>query len=470
MERIQEISGLASCATMTTARHRSDGRASLISFPSPLDGPPFLLARRKGIGPALLSTAVLAFALLVSGCLATTGGSQYGAYSVGPSVAKSSQTAQSPDEAASVQWSGKAASVRLNVIVPVFDPGLSDEAQNYEKEGIWPELRRAEANRFAVKMKQAMEETRAFGAVRVTPDRTASGELYVLGTIRASSGAAVKIALDVVDLSGRLWMRDTFSHEVSLGYWRNIRNQGQDPYDPVFAKAAQAIVELLNKQKQDTLQDLRAINALRFGQYLVADAFSEHLQMKDDILTLVSLPSDQDPMLKRVQAAQIREQLFVDEMQSTYTGFSQQMESSYLKWQEASLLESEARRKARGKSLQRYLAGAALIGLAIAASVAGAQAEDNSFGEAAGAAGAIAGGLAGAWMLSNAFQSTEEAKLHQEALNELGESVDLELAPQVVSLEEKSVQLKGDASEQFAQWRAFLKRIHAQERTPEVLL
>ena len=54
--------------------------------------------------------------------------------------------------------------------------GLSDKAKNYEEEGIWPELRRAEANRFAYKLKLALEKTRVFGAVRVTPNQRASGD------------------------------------------------------------------------------------------------------------------------------------------------------------------------------------------------------------------------------------------------------------------------------------------------------
>ena len=32
---------------------------------------------------------------------------------------------------------------RLDVVIPVFDPGLSESAKNYEDDGIWPELRRA---------------------------------------------------------------------------------------------------------------------------------------------------------------------------------------------------------------------------------------------------------------------------------------------------------------------------------------
>ena len=72
---------------------------------------------------------------------------------------------------------------KLDVIIPVFDPGLPQDPDDYEDENIWPEIRRAEANRFAYKLKEKLDETGQFGSVRVTPDRTATGDLYILGPV-----------------------------------------------------------------------------------------------------------------------------------------------------------------------------------------------------------------------------------------------------------------------------------------------
>ena len=68
-------------------------------------------------------------------------------------------------------------------MIPVFDPGIPENPDDYEKLGIWPELRRAEATKFALMMKAALQSTGAFGAVRVTPDKNSTGNLYVLGKI-----------------------------------------------------------------------------------------------------------------------------------------------------------------------------------------------------------------------------------------------------------------------------------------------
>ena len=52
-------------------------------------------------------------------------------------------------------------------------------------------------------------------------------------------------------------------------------------------------------------------------------------------------------MLSRTQAVRVRDQLFVDGLQDNYRQFSEQMELSYLIWQEQSQLELQAKRQAQ---------------------------------------------------------------------------------------------------------------------------
>ena len=81
--------------------------------------------------------------------------------------------------------------------------------------------------------------------------------------------------------------------------------------------------------------------------------------------------------------------------------------------------------------------------------------------------GAVAAGAVGAAMLAESFQTSKEAEVHRDALNELGDSIDVDMGPRVVEFENETVSLTGDAKEQFAQWRVFLKRIYMTEATPE---
>ena len=358
---------------------------------------------------------------------------------------------------------------KLEVVIPVFEPGLPENSNDYEKEGIWPELRRAEANRFALKLKQAMDVTGSFGAIRVTPDKNATGDLYILGTIIQSNGEEVEIDLSVVDISGDEWLNASFEHEVKEAFHNNPRNDGKDAYDPVFDLAAKKIADELKYHGAKELQDLRYLTNMRFGASFSESAFKQYIRVEGNQVKLISKMSEDDPMYRRVMAIRTRDQLFVDSMQTNYTHFSEQMNESYLVWQEQSLLELKAAREARQDSIGEAIGGALLVGLAIFAAVEGSD-SNNSGTQAAATTGAILSGLAGAKLLQDSFKTSEEAKVHREALNELGKSVDMELAPQVLEFEKETVKLTGDAKQQFMQWREFLKKIYAQESTPDVIL
>ena len=390
---------------------------------------------------------------VLTGCATT---SSSGNLKTGP------QLASAQEQNKEIPYQG----VKLDVIIPVFSPGLSDSAAEYEEEGIWPELRRAEANRFAYKLKTALDESGKFGAVRVAPNSTASGDLFAVGEIIESNGQELEFSLNVVDASGKQWLNDTIEYEVGEGFYKNPRNDGKDPYDPAFDKAAQAIIEALLKQQQSELAQLQNINDLRFAASFNEQAFMEYLDTSGQQIKLVSMPSDADPMFQRVKSIQVREQLFVDNLQQNYSAFSQQMDDSYLAWQEASATEMQLRKEAKTKRIWKMIGGAVLIGAAVAAATSGSSNDPRFARDLA----TVAGGVGGAVLISSGFKSREEAKFHQEALNELGESVNLEMAPQVMTYEEESVELTGDIDEQFRQWRDFLNRMYQLEATPDVQL
>lgn len=399
---------------------------------------------------------LLIFLHILTGC-ATTGG-QNNVNIVGPKLSSSydKKTIDLPTSNAP----------KLDVIIPVFDPGLSQGAKNYEEEGIWPELRRAEANRFAYKLKQALDNSHEFGAVRVTPDKTASGDLYVSGKIKESNGEDVEFTLNVVDISGKEWVDKTFDYEVKSGFYKNSRNAGKDAYDPIFKEAADEIIEALKDHSASQLDTLKDIADLRFGASFNDVVFMEYLDTDDDQVKLVSKPSDNDPLLQRVKAIRVREQLFVDNLQQNYESFSQNMNNSYLAWQAASYTEIQLQQKSKRNGIFKTVGGVLLIALAIAAGVSSAS---GASGVAVDTA-AIFGGIGGAILVSKGFKSIEEAEIHKDAIDELGESINFDLEPQVISFNDKTVELTGNIEQQFKQWRDFLKRIYEQESTPDIAL
>jgi microcompartment protein CcmK/EutM len=400
---------------------------------------------------------LLVYLLIMMHALTACVGGQSKPSATGPQLASSFE-----EETSEATYAGP----RLDVIIPAFSPGLSEDEAYYEEEGIWPELRRAEANRFAFKLKQALEKTGKFGAVRVTPDKTASGDLYVLGEINESNGMDLDFDLEVVDISGRQWLDENIEHEVTEGFYKNPRNEGVDAYDPAFDEAANRIVEALLKQQTARLAELKQIADLRFGASFNEQAFLPYLNTDEQPMTVNGMPSDADPLFQRVKSVRVREQLFIDNLQQDYSGFSQQMEDSYLVWQKASFTEMQLRKEANTKSWMKIAGGVLLVAAAIAAAASGEPYDNNIGADIA----AVAAGVGGAVLINSGFTSREEAKMHQDAINELGESVNLEMSPQVISFEEKTVELTGDVEEQFQQWRAFMAQMYELEATPQTQL
>jgi len=409
---------------------------------------------------ALKKTGVYALSIVfvLSGCV-TNGGSSGGlpSFKVGPKLS----SFFNPGRVAVVDEN----KTKLDIIVPVFDPGLSEDGENYKEKGVWPELRRAEANRFAYKMKLALEKTKAFGAVRVTPNTEASGDLYVIGKIIQSNGEDVEIGIKVVDIAGNVWIDSSFDHTVDEGFDKNPRKKGQDSYDPVFEDAANYIAIELEGHPDKELANLQKITALRFAANLSEDGFKENLKIDGDRYQLVRYPSPDDPMLERVRSIRVRDQLFVDELQEQYQVFSDLMEISYLAWQEQSREELKAASEARKKAAGEAALGVLAIGLAVLAVAAGSR-SNSSTGQSAGLLAGVAAGATGAGLLQQSFQTSAETEVYKDALEELGQSIDIELSPRVMAFEKQTVKLTGTAKQQFQQWRDFLQKIYEKERTP----
>ena len=248
-----------------------------------------------------------------------------------------------------------------------------------------------------------------------------------------------------------------------------MRNVGKDPYTPLFTKTADLISKEIDHYGSVDLKNIKRLTDLRFGASFSEQAFAKHLSQTDGVFSLLSFPSKNDPMLKRTRAIRVRDQLFIDSLQDDYRQFSQTMDASYLVWQEQSLLEIEAAKKAKRKAAGQAAFGVLALGLSIAAIAAGIDASGLETATASTTAGIIAGS-AGVHLLGQSFQTNKEAEIHREALQELGESIELELAPRVIEYEELTVELKGTSGEQFSQWRNFLRKIYAEEAIPEVKL
>lgn len=394
------------------------------------------------------------FSILVSfqlaGC-ATTGG-----YTMGPGaiIEALGQTADVSARPA----------VPLNVIIPVFDPNIPDDPDDYAKNSIWPELRRAEANRFAVQLRDSLADTQVFGSVRVSPDKTATAHLYVNSKILKSNGEDVAIAVELIDISGKRLLKKTYKHRVTEYQLEDPRSKGTDLYLTIFNLAAKDIAKVVRKQNPKKVAQLDAIEEMRFAESFSPGYFSSYLKTSQSGNTkLLALPAENDAMLERVKSLRVKDQMFVDNMQVDYENFRNDMNEDYFLWQKQSFTESKAAREAASAAATKKFLGllTTVAGAAIAAN-----ADPYSGGSYAGAAIAVAGIAT----IIDGVQDSKEAKAHKESLSEMGRSLNIQLAPRVMEMEDRTLELNGDAAEQYATWRAYLLDIYTKEETPDIIL
>jgi hypothetical protein len=131
------------------------------------------------------------------------------------------------------------------------------------------------------------------------------------------------------------------------------------------------------------------------------------------------------------------------------------MDDAYGNWRKYSHEELEAEAQARRDALTRQILGA----VAIVGGVMASQQSTTSAGSAASTA-AVIGGM---YALKSGFEMRSEVKMHGESVKQLGSSFQSEVQPIVVDIEGRTLELRGSAEEQYAEWRELLKQLYENE-------
>jgi hypothetical protein len=194
---------------------------------------------------------------------------------------------------------------------------------------------------------------------------------------------------------------------------------------------------------------------MRFARDFASGAFADYLD-EDEAghISLRRLPAEDDPMLNRVRGLRHRHYVFVDTLQGHYSGFAEDMYVPYQEWRKASYEETVALRELETEARREMIAGGAAIIAGIVAQGSGSRTTRS-----AGAVGVIGGGA----LLKSGMEKRAESNIHSLALEELGQSLDAEITPRVIELEDRTVRLTGNVEDQYDQWRELLADIYAAE-------
>jgi hypothetical protein len=341
--------------------------------------------------------------------------------------------------------------------IEIFDAGIPEDESKWEKERIYPTVRKAEARYAPLVLKDTLQQTGQWGAVWVLPADSNAIDVHVTGEILYSDGEVLKLAVTARDATGRLWMSGTYEGAASKYAYVKELNLAGDPFQDIYNRIANDLVAARERLTAEDLRGIRTVAELRFATEFSPEAFDRHLKYdeRSERYTVNALPARGDPMMERMYKIREREYMFFDTMDEYYANFQRSMDEPYYDWRAYSYDETIALREVRDSARRRMLLGALAI-------VGGLYLGNNadSYSDSVIANTAVIGGGMIAW---SGFQRFGEAKIHVDALKELGSSLEAEVSPSVVEIEGQTVELTGSVEAQYAEWRRLLREIYELE-------
>lgn len=338
----------------------------------------------------------------------------------------------------------------LDVGVSVFDANVPEEFDEQIKANIHPDVRRAEENYLAFHLKNLLQSTGNWGAVRVVPRATHAVDVTVEAVIKASDGEALTLRASATDVLGDVWFDREYQALASKYAYETSFPREIDPFQSVYKEIADDMVAHLKTLAPEDMRRIRAAAEMRFARDFVPDAFASYVTPNESGgFELMRLPAEGDQNLARVRRVREREYLFIDTLDEYYETFSTSMFAPYQNWRRATYDEAIAYKRARAQARSRAIAGSA----AVVSGVATQATAEN----AVAYYGGIVGIIGGAALLKTALDKRAEARFSADALQELGVSAEAAISPYTMELENQVLQLQGSVEAQYRELRRILK-------------
>lgn len=344
----------------------------------------------------------------------------------------------------------------LDVGVRLFDPDIPEDPKAQERERIFPDVRKAESRYIPVLIRNTLEGTGHWGQVRVLPRDGTGMDVFVDGVIVASDGRRLELDVEVKDATGRLWYRKVYEGQPDVRAYTDAAGRPLDPFENLYNTLANDLLAARRKLSREQRVQIRQVSDLRFAAELAPYAFGGYLaQDRRGAWSVTRLPAAEDPVVQRMQRVRERDYALVDTLNEYYGSFGDSIAAPYTNWRKYSYEELEAEALAKRQALTRQVLGA----VAVVGGVMASQETNSSAGSAAASA-AVIGGI---YAFKSGLDKRAEIKVHSESLKQLGDSFQAEVQPMVVDVEGRTLQLKGSAEEQYAEWRRLLKELYEHE-------
>ena len=341
----------------------------------------------------------------------------------------------------------------LDVGITVFDPGELDSKQADEA-GTSEQIRKAESHYIPYHLKNTLQQSGHWGAVRVVPGEIASVDLLLSGEILKSNGEELRIEVRAVDATGKTWLDKTCGMKIDgLAYGDTVPELA-DPFQGVYNEIANDLAATLQKIPPGAVESIRTTSRMRFAADFSPAPFADYLERKNNRYRVVRLPAEDDAMIERLLQVRDREYMYVDTLDEYYERFYQDLWPQYENWRKFSQTEMEALRKVQRQATGRIVSGVAMIAAAIALEMADVENTETLRNVLV---------LGGGAVVIDGVNVSKGTAIHKAGIEELTDSFSADLDTIILEFEGKRIELTGTAEEQYQQWRDLLRRIYDDE-------
>lgn len=164
----------------------------------------------------------------------------------------------------------------LDIGIVEFDAGIP-ENNDPERTRIYEPIRNAESRYLAYHLKNTMQGSGHWGAVRVIPSENAFTDVIVHARIDESDGEFVELDVSVTDTSGMTWYTKEYSIQTGLSSYSENRDRRQDPYQKIFNDISNDLQAHVEGLPPDYILSLQQISELKFFADMSPLAYGEHL-------------------------------------------------------------------------------------------------------------------------------------------------------------------------------------------------
>ena len=188
----------------------------------------------------------------------------------------------------------------LDVGIFVFE---SDEItqEMAEEEGTNNDVRKAEDQFVPYHLKNTLQASSHWGAVRVIPAATDSIDVFVKGKILESNGERLALKIDVFDATGKTWFTKNYKAEATEQSYEDNRPGEKDAFQHLYNAIANDMARYRQKLTAEDTYRIRTTAKLKYAAGFAPDAFAGYLAKGEhNTMVIKRLPADDDPMMARV--------------------------------------------------------------------------------------------------------------------------------------------------------------------------